>query len=88
MNHTGIRQGLRPLTTARYGDSGSWRRVLIDLNAAMRPVGALQLGLAYLTSLRNINDRQERPEMLKPGSDHEFLAFGANSVTTLAKKAC
>jgi enoyl-CoA hydratase/carnithine racemase len=34
MNHTGTRCGLRPVAAARYGDSGSVRRVLITVNAA------------------------------------------------------
>ncbi len=35
MNHTGTRWGLRPPAAARYGDSGSSRRVFIGTHAAM-----------------------------------------------------
>ena len=35
MNHTGTRWGLRPPAAAKYGDSGSSRRVFIGTNAAM-----------------------------------------------------
>ena len=37
MNHTGTRLGLRPPAAARYGDSGSSRRLFIGTNAAMAP---------------------------------------------------
>ena len=37
MNHTGTRLGLRPPAAAKYGDSGSSRRVFIGSNAAMPP---------------------------------------------------
>ena len=52
MNHTGTRLGLRPPAAARYGDSGSSRRVFIGINAAMRPETAGRLASTLREQLR------------------------------------
>jgi hypothetical protein len=49
MNQTGTCWGLRPVAAAKYADSGSSRRVLIDHHAAMdRRIGAPATGPGHM----------------------------------------